>query len=58
MTRLVFFLGAMIGSTLAAVGVVAALVAGVTGLWPLIGAAVVGYALGWPAAMVIAQRMR
>ncbi len=58
MTRLVFFLGTMIGSTLAAVGVVAALVAGITGLWPLLGAALAGYVVGWPVAMVVAGRMR
>lgn len=58
MMRLVLFLGTMIGSTLAAVGVVAALVAGVTGMWPLIGAAVAGYAIGWPIAAVVARRMR
>lgn len=58
MSRLVLFLGSMIGSTLAFVFVVAALVAGVTGLWPLLGAAAAGYAAGWPAAVVVARRMR
>jgi hypothetical protein len=58
MTRLVLFLGSMIGSTLAFVFVVVALVAGVKGLWPLLGAAVVGYAVSWPVAMVVARRMR
>lgn len=58
MSRLVLFLGSMIGSTLAFVFVVVALVAGVTGLWPLIGAAVAGYLAGWPAALVVAKRMR
>ncbi|TYB80756.1 CTP synthetase [Maritimibacter fusiformis] len=48
----------MIGSTLAAVGVVAALVAGITGPWPLLGAALAGYVVGWPVAMVVAGRMR
>jgi hypothetical protein len=58
MQRLTLFLGSMIGSTLAAVFVVAALVSGVTGLWALIGSAVAGYASGWPAAWVVAKRMR
>lgn len=58
MTRLFVFLGSMIGSTLAFVFVVAALVSGVKGLWPLIGAAAVGYALAWPAAWFVAKRMR
>ncbi len=58
MRRLVLFLGSMIGSTLAFVFVVAALVSGVTGLWPLVGAAFGGYLAGWPTAMVVAKRMR
>jgi len=58
MSRLVLFLGSMIGSTLAFVFVVVALVSGVTGLWPLIGAAVAGYLAGWPTAWVVAKRMR
>ena len=58
MTRLILFLGSMIGSTLAFVAVVAALVAGVTGLWPLLGAAIAGYAVSWPIAIAVARRMR
>ena len=58
MRRLVLFLGSMIGSTLAFVFVVAALVSGITGLWPLIGSAVAGYLTGWPTALVVAKRMR
>lgn len=58
MTRLVLFLGSMIGSTLAFVFVVVALVAGVTGLWPLLGAAVAGYLAGWPVALIVAKRMQ
>ena len=57
MNRLILFLGSMIGSTLAFVFVVVALVAGVTGLWPLIAAAVAGYAAGWPTAVIVARRM-
>ncbi|MCB1339289.1 MAG: hypothetical protein KDK10_18160 [Maritimibacter sp.] len=58
MTRLVLFLGSMIGSTLAFVFVVVALVAGVTGLWPLLGAAAAGYFVAWPVALIVARRMR
>jgi hypothetical protein len=58
MRRLVFFLGSMIGSTLAFVFVVVALVAGVKGLWPLLGAAFAGYAVSWPIAVVVARRMQ
>lgn len=58
MSRLVLFLGSMIGSTLAFVFVVVALVSGVTGLWPLLGAAFAGYLVGWPAAALVARRMR
>ena len=58
MKRLIFFLGSMIGSTLAFVFVVVALVAGVTGLWPLVSAAVAGYLAGWPAALIVAKRMQ
>ncbi|GGD38914.1 CTP synthetase [Sinisalibacter lacisalsi] len=58
MRRLVLFLGSMIGATLAFVFVVVALVAGVKGLWPLLGAALAGYLSGWPAALLVARRMR
>ncbi len=58
MRRLTVFLGSMIGSTLAFTFVVVALVSGVTGLWPLIGAAVAGYAIAWPVAVVVAKRIR
>ena len=58
MTRLLLFLGSMIGSTLAFAFVVAALVAGVAGLWPLLGAALAGYLVGWPVALGVARRMR
>ena len=57
MTRLVLFLGSMIGSTLAFVFVVIALVAGIKTLWQLIGAAVAGYLVSWPIAWIVEQRM-
>ncbi|SMH49995.1 CTP synthetase [Maritimibacter sp. HL-12] len=58
MKRLVLFLGSIIGATLAFVFVVVALVAGIQGLWPLLGAAFAGYLAGWPTAFVVARRMR
>ncbi len=58
MSRLVLFLGSMIGSTLAFVFVVVALVSGIKTLWPLLGAALAGYLVSWPVAAVIAQRMK
>tara|TARA_R100000322_G_scaffold9788_5_gene6151 strand:- start:3376 stop:3534 length:159 start_codon:yes stop_codon:yes gene_type:complete len=51
-------LHSMIGTTLAGVGVVIALVSGVSGLWPLVGAAAAGWLVGWPLAIVIAGRIR
>ena len=57
MVRLAILFQGIIGSTLASVLVVAALVAGVTGLWPLLGLAALGLALGFPVALVIAKRM-
>lgn len=58
MSRLVLFLGSMIGSTLAFVFVVVALVAGVKALWPLLGAAFAGYLVSWPIALLVARRMK
>lgn len=58
MSRLTAFLGSMIGATLAFVALVVALVSGVSGLWPLLAAAALGYALGWPVAILVARRMR
>ena len=58
MSRLVLFLGSMIGSTLAFVFVVAALVAGVTGLWPLLGAAAAAGALTRMALRTVARTRR
>jgi len=58
MTRLILILHMMIGPTLAGVGVVIALVSGVAGLWPLLGAALAGWVIGWPAAIVVARRMQ
>ncbi|WP_300517391.1 CTP synthetase [Aliiroseovarius sp.] len=57
MIRLALLFQGIIGSTLASVVVVVALVGGVTGLWPLLGLAAVGLALGFPVALVISRRM-
>lgn len=58
MTRLVLIMHTIIGSSLASVGVVVALVSGVSGLWPLLGSAAIGWLAGWPIAYVVAKRMR
>lgn len=47
----------VIGSTLASVLVVVALVNGVTGLWPLLGAALGGFILGFPVSYYVARRV-
>ncbi len=56
--RLVLILHGLIGSTLASVGVVVALVAGVAGVWPLLAIAFGGWLLGWPVAIYVARAMR
>lgn len=47
----------IIGSTLASVLVVIALVNGVSGLWPLLGAAAVGFVVGLPVSYFVAKAM-
>lgn len=47
----------IIGSTLASVLVVVALVNGVSGLWPLLGAAAVGFVIGLPVSFFVARAM-
>ncbi|WP_260517154.1 CTP synthetase [Aliiroseovarius sp. M344] len=47
----------IIGSTLASVLVVVALVNGVSGLWPLLGAAAVGFVIGLPVSYFVARAM-
>ena len=58
MTRLVLLLHSLIGTGLASVAVVVALVSGVTGLWPLLGAAAAGWVIGWPLSWVVAKRIQ
>lgn len=57
MLRLILIMHSMIGTTLAGVAVVAALVSGVSGLWPLLGAAAGGWVVGWPVAWFVSRRM-
>jgi len=57
MLRLALTLHAMIGTTLAGVGAVVALVAGFTTIPPLVGAAVAGYLVGFPIAWLIARAL-
>ncbi|WP_432450479.1 CTP synthetase [Aliiroseovarius marinus] len=47
----------IIGSTVASVLVVIALVNGISGLWPLLGAAAVGFAIGLPVSYYVARAM-
>lgn len=47
----------IIGSTLASVLVVVALVNGITGLWPLLGAAAIGFIVGLPVSYYVARAM-
>ena len=47
----------IIGSTLASVLVVIALVNGVSGLWPLLGVAAVGFVVGLPVSYYVARAM-
>ncbi|WP_289040430.1 CTP synthetase [uncultured Aliiroseovarius sp.] len=47
----------IIGSTLASVLVVVALVNGVSGLWPLLGAVGVGFVVGLPVSYFVAKAM-
>ncbi|WP_246534444.1 CTP synthetase [Aliiroseovarius lamellibrachiae] len=47
----------IIGSTLASVLVVVALVNGISGLWPLLGAAAVGFIVGLPVSYYVARAM-
>ncbi|MBF9034041.1 CTP synthetase [Rhodobacterales bacterium HKCCE2091] len=57
MIRLAAFIYGAIASTLAAVGVVVALVAGVTGLVPLLAAAVAGAVAAVPGAWLAARAL-
>lgn len=57
MIRLAAALFGVIASTLAGTAVVIALVAGATGLWALLGAALVGAALAMPVSYGVARAL-
>ncbi|UWP88447.1 CTP synthetase [Aliiroseovarius crassostreae] len=55
--KLVMTFYGIIGSTVASVLVVLALVNGITGLWWLLGAAAIGFILGFPVSYYVARAM-
>jgi uncharacterized membrane protein len=55
MLRLGFILHLFIGSTLAGIGVIAALVSGYDTLYPILIAALVGYVLSFPATWAVTR---
>lgn len=57
MLRLGFILHLFIGSTLAGIGVIAALVTGYDTLYPILIAALVGYALSIPATWAVTRAL-
>lgn len=57
MLRLGFILHLFIGSTLAGIGVIAALVTGYDTLYPILIAALVGYALSIPVTWVVTRAL-
>ena len=57
MGHLLLILHLFIGATLAGVGIVVVLVAGIPGAWPLVAAVALGFALAFPAAWIIAKAM-
>lgn len=58
MFHLFLILHLFIGATLSGVGIVIVLLAGLTGAAPLIGAILLGFALAFPAAHVVARALR
>ncbi|MDK3017535.1 CTP synthetase [Pseudodonghicola flavimaris] len=57
MSILVLILHLFIGATLSGVALVVVLVAGIDGVWPLVGAVAGGFVLGFPAARIVARAM-
>lgn len=57
MSYLLLILHLFIGATLAGVGIVVVLVAGLTGTWPLIGAIAAGMIIAFPIAWLVAKAM-
>ena len=58
MLYLILILHLFIGATLAGVGIVVVLVAGIPGTWPLVAAVVAGLVLAFPVAWYVARAMR
>ena len=57
MSWLTLTLHLFIGATLSGVGIVLVLVAGPGGLWPLVGAALLGFVLAFPISVKIARAL-
>lgn len=57
MTYLVLILHLFIGATLAGIGIVVVLVAGIPGLWPLVAVVLGGLLLAFPVAKRVARAM-
>ena len=57
LAKIVMTFYGIIGSTLASVLVVVALVNGITGLWPFLGAAAIGFIVGLPVSYYVARAM-
>ena len=57
MLRLGFILHLFIGSTLAGIGVIAALVAGYDTLYPILIAAVVGFLVAFPVTWLVTRKL-
>lgn len=57
MLRLAFILHLFIGSTMAGIGVIVALVAGLDTLWPIVIAAAIGFAAAFPVTYVVARKL-
>ena len=58
MFYLTLILHLFVGATLAGVGIVVVLVAGIAGIWPLVAAGVLGFVAGFPAAWYVARAMQ
>ncbi|SEO49846.1 hypothetical protein SAMN04490248_10631 [Salinihabitans flavidus] len=57
MLRLAFILHLFIGSTMAGIGVIVALVIGQDTLWPIVIAAAIGFAAAFPVTYLVARKL-
>lgn len=57
MLRLMFILHTVIATTLMGIGITAVLAAGMTGSWPIVIAAIAGFAAAFPASWFVARQM-